>query len=349
MVVWKRTEHVLLALLVVACTKDRDADSGGPDEVFSELRCGVYSSVCATTTDGEIVCWGDGTALPPFSGELPSSPVEFDVQTSLCVLYANGELYCGSMANEVFDGGLVDFALGSDTDACALDADGAVQCSPFRCNDVTAPTTSFEQVVRTSLHACGLDAEGDLTCWGHFPESGCEDDGDVCSCQWSEPAVVASGYTALARGGRPCGLTAGGAIDCPWSPAIASSSTSFVYVDASLLVCGVSEDGTGECLTTRDLPDLEEVPADADLQRNLRGVWPDRRRRGCLHRAGRRVREIGVAGNRVAMPASPSFREFHVIVQIWNPTLSDTSLSPWSGRSRAETTLGAPVHALNAP
>ena len=24
--------------------------------------------------------------------------------------------------------------------------------------------------------------------------------------------------------------------------------------------CGVSEDGTGECLTTRDLPDLEEVP-----------------------------------------------------------------------------------------
>jgi hypothetical protein len=165
------------------------------------------------------------------------------------------------MGNEVFDGGLVDFALGSNTDACALDADGAVQCSSFRCNDVTVPATAFEQVVRASqLYACGLDAAGDLTCWGQFPESGCEDDGDVCSCQWSEPQVVANGYTTLARGVGACGITAGGAITCAWLPEFTSSSSSFVYVDAHLLVCGVSEDGTGECLTTRDLPDLEEVP-----------------------------------------------------------------------------------------
>lgn len=256
----KRPWHVLLMLLVVACNADRDSDSGGRGETFSELRCGS-TSVCAMTTDGEIVCWGDGISLPPFSGELPSSPLEFDLRTSLCALDADGELYCGSKENEVFDGGLVDFALGSNTDACALDVDGGARCSSFRCRDVTVPATAFEQIVRASeAYACGLDAAGELTCWGQFPESGCEDDGDVCSCQWSEPQVVGSGYTTLARGVGACGITAGGAITCAWYPEFTPFSSSFVYVDAHLLVCGVSEDGTGECLTTRDLPDLEEVP-----------------------------------------------------------------------------------------
>ena len=262
MVVSKPMYYLLPALLALSCTGTGDSGPDKRGDMFAELRCGA-SSVCATTTEGEIVCWGDGIALPPFSGALPSSPVEFDVQTSLCVLDADGELHCGSMENEVFNGGLVDFAVGAeagaDPAACALKEDGTVKCTPFRCSDVTVPTTSFEQVGRSSLAACGLDAAGDVTCWGQFAGSGCEDDGDVCSCQWSEPAVVASGYTTLAQGGI-CGITAAGAIECPWLPALSPSSRTFVYVDDNLLVCGVSEDGTGECLTTRDLPDLEEVP-----------------------------------------------------------------------------------------
>lgn len=263
---------LLSASFVLACTsagsKSRIGDSAiGPDDEFGgtyqELRCGT-TSVCALTAANEVVCWAEDESDSPYAGPLPADRVyDLDLTRELCLLAGDGRLTCGSSSNVIFTDGITHFEVGDWSEVCAVTREGVLRCPTLRCSGVEAPSElGFAKAfLANDDYACAQGNDGTLVCWGYGTGAICEDDGAVCTCDPSEPVVLPGRYKFLARGEAACAIDVDGAISCPFGPEATPPSGEFTYVDTHLLACGVRTSGAGECWTTRDRPDLEEVPS----------------------------------------------------------------------------------------
>lgn len=205
------------------------------DSAFTFIRAGEEHT-CALTADGTAYCWGSdqhgqlgrGAAggFPVPTPDVAAPGLKFtDISTSrhdyTCGVAVDGTAYCW---------GHNDFAqLGRDTVSTNL-----VEVGP-----ISSPLT-FQAVVTSIFHSCGLATDGSAHCWGGG-RTGELGNGSTVTKQ-ETPVAVLGGLTfrSLTLGnGSSCGLTTDGVPYC-WG------------LDAW------GQFGNGE---TSDVPATEPVPA----------------------------------------------------------------------------------------
>ncbi|HXN34095.1 MAG TPA: hypothetical protein VN894_19650 [Polyangiaceae bacterium] len=232
----------------------------GIQETAVAVSVGV-SSACALTSSGGVECWGSQIGSPPpgtFSSApapvigLESGVIAISVGYSFaCALTAGGGVQCwgdnssGQLGNDSVLGssavpvpvtglasGVTAISVG-DFSACALTANGAVQCwgdntSGQLGNDsvpgssaVPVPVTGLASGVAAvslgSFSACAL-ASGGVQCWGtNYPSGGLGNN----SVGFDSPVPpvpvtgLASGVTAIfVSGDSACALAASGGVQC---------------------------------------------------------------------------------------------------------------------------------------
>jgi hypothetical protein len=127
-----------------------------------------WAHVCARRANGTVTCWGDDTyaqSTPPTNTFRQLAAGNFfncAVKTSRAVL-CWGHNNLGQVSG-AFTGYLADVVAGV-THACGLDDNGSVGCW----GDVFAPDPfdSFTQISAGSGYTCGIRTDGTLACWGY--------------------------------------------------------------------------------------------------------------------------------------------------------------------------------------
>ena len=187
---------------------------------FTETS-GGYEFECAVTADHHVWCWGIGGF-----GELGRAPTDGGAQDQTPAQVAGLE-------------GVAHVAAGTGG-ACALETDGGVVCWG---EDVKTATTSstappfdptptaltlpsgvtFTQIVPTLVGFCGLDASGNVWCWGDNEHaqmgSGYVDGGALVPLHVTTPTQVpgVANVTQIAGNalaGQVCARVRGGSVTC---------------------------------------------------------------------------------------------------------------------------------------
>ena len=138
--------------------------------------------------------------------------------------------------------------------ACGLRANGQITCwGSNRFGAADAPAGSFSAVSVGGLHSCGLRANGQITCWG--------------SNRFGAADAPAGSFSAVFAGGRhACGLRTNGEIECWGEPFTHDLEEvpggSFIEVSFGFLqACGLRTNGEIECWGEPLYHDLEDAPA----------------------------------------------------------------------------------------
>lgn len=170
---------------------DAWGNTDAPDGIFAQIVTGDRHS-CGLHPDGTVECWGIGPEDADLTGyegrdvgqvtDTPSGAflrIAAGSNTS-CAINAYGIVNCwGELAYEVetvFDGDTwIDIDVDNDGQACGIRSTGDIVCQPAPyVDDLTPPAGGgFVQISVGHTHACALDIEGAITCWGtdHYGET----------------------------------------------------------------------------------------------------------------------------------------------------------------------------------
>ena len=156
------------------------------EDTFIAISAGARHA-CGLHADGSVRCWGDswaGQATPPAELFTAISAGSFNT----CGLRPDGTVLCwgengsgqSSPPEEHFTA-----ITGGEAAACGLRADGHVACwgnvnwnfypeppSPYTMPPLMPQDTVFGmgQLASGDWHACQVNAQGELACWGGFPQ-----------------------------------------------------------------------------------------------------------------------------------------------------------------------------------
>jgi hypothetical protein len=219
------------------------ASAGG----YAQVSAG-WSSTCAVTHAGAIVCWGSngaGQSTPPADN---TGFARVDAGNNhACALKADGSLVCWGADS----GGSITPPPGTYTDVsagdyhtCAVRTSGEVVCFGVSDHGETAAPagTDFVAVSAGMRHSCALRAGGTLACWG------LDFDGSI-----SGAVADAGPFTSVSAGFLlTCARRSSGQTSC-WGNSTFGQTTppadaNFVQMGAgNEHVCGVRVDGTVAC------------------------------------------------------------------------------------------------------
>ena len=171
---------------------------------------------------------------------------------NVCVLRADGSLYCGSHRLTSPDGLFTSVSVGG-RHACGVRTDGTVVCwGEHEYGQATPPPAGgFTSISVGGRHACGVRTDGTVVCWG-------ED-------EYGQATPPAGGFTSISVGDRhACGVRSDGAVDC-WGDDEYGQATppdwEFALVSAgSSNTCGVGVDGSIACWGQPDWFDPDTPP-----------------------------------------------------------------------------------------
>ncbi len=171
-------------------------------------------STCALRPDGEAACWGmfdthgeDNLSNPP-AGRFTAISAGDE---RACGLRPNSDITCWSNysgATTTIDGPFASLPVGGAA-SCGLRPAGTLACADA--DDGVArnsPNITFRSIAthanRFGAHACGLDHDGEITCWSSRTD-------------WHEPTPPGP-FTAVTVGeSHSCGLRPDGTAEC-WTP-----------------------------------------------------------------------------------------------------------------------------------
>lgn len=172
-----------------------------------------YVNTCVIETDGAIACWGN-----EWTG-LNESPAGAFVQAAAaervaCARAESGEWTCWGGwwgVDESPDGWIYDWKLpevplvelvGSASNICGLDDDGAISCWGATNYGLTDPPdkTGFRDLSVSVRHACAIDEDDLVQCWGDVEP-------------WRRWAT-GTWRTFVAGASMDCGIREDGKIDC---------------------------------------------------------------------------------------------------------------------------------------
>lgn len=193
------------------CDSDGDVCvSGACESAISELdgytQVELGQVLCALR-DGALTCRGDlgsGYELQE-PGPYTKVSVSQSEEGVVCALRADGMIDCfpgpmdppSSLLDEIPSGAHIDVAVGM-FHACALDAEGEISCwGESDSGQLDAPSGSFTSVALGDRHSCAVSVAGEIECWGCASDS-C-DDGQATPPGGSDfSLVVASLYQSCA-------------------------------------------------------------------------------------------------------------------------------------------------------
>ncbi|HEY1553290.1 MAG TPA: hypothetical protein VGF94_00580 [Kofleriaceae bacterium] len=175
---------------------------------FAQVSAG-YVHTCAIATDRTMYCWGDNYYGAYGDGTTMASRVPLQTAVTswssiaaafyaTCALRSDQTLWCAGLNNNG--------ELGNGTSA----ATGNVS-EPF----ATQVPGSWQQLAMTYLHACAIQTDGRVRCWGYNGEG--QLGNGTTTDSWSPEAVGADhdDWTAIATGvEQTCGTRAGGQLWC---------------------------------------------------------------------------------------------------------------------------------------
>lgn len=196
--------------------------------------CASDTFSCALLSDESAACWG---AVPPWSGPGLGTPRPVPLEAGA---------------------GIQHLSCGGET-ICAVLADGSPLCWHLDA-DARTSGTDFTAISTTTTYACGVHANGTVSCWGS--SSGA--DGEILPTaplvDGLDDAVAVSVGPTLA-----CAMRASGAVACwgagPLGDGTMNGSTTPVTVQGlpgratqiavgSMRACALIEDGTVSCWGT---------------------------------------------------------------------------------------------------
>ena len=143
-----------------------------PEGAFTDVAAGWWDS-CALAANGSIACWGaeygaDGYYEPP--------PGTFTALTYLDGATWWGDNFCGTRQDgtldcwgDVFYEGEASAPSGTFTaisGTCGILTGGSVSCWASAELDEASPGGTFKAITTGSLHACGIESDDTITCWG---------------------------------------------------------------------------------------------------------------------------------------------------------------------------------------
>ncbi|TXD37030.1 hypothetical protein FRC98_09835 [Lujinxingia vulgaris] len=214
----------------LSCTGDTDsfvyrwlADDGydpltPPNGHYQAIGTGISTIRCAINFDGAVDCWGKSPDLVP--GDEPEVLFQHISVSSdqACGISIDNELHCwgSEITDEPLPEGSFNTVDCSGRSCCAIRDDRSLICwsgsqrdhDPVNFEPVyDVPTGGFSQVCTGVYFACGLDNNGEVTCWG-----------DELYHHGQSALVVprpATGFSDIACGlTHVCGLDGDGRIIC---------------------------------------------------------------------------------------------------------------------------------------
>lgn len=142
---------------------------------------GVYRAVvvgareaCAFRVDGDAVCWNSSTGKPVavFSVNIRHVSFRFPGPPGACAVGMTGRLYCSNSVGRNAetaappDGQFSEVAVGNHH-ACALQTNGQIRCwGEDNFGLASPPEGSYRSISAGDNHACALSTSGNVTCWG---------------------------------------------------------------------------------------------------------------------------------------------------------------------------------------
>jgi alpha-tubulin suppressor-like RCC1 family protein len=179
------------------------ATTAPTDVAMVELDAG-FAHACGVTDTGFLRCWGDGSAGQRL---LQSSANWAHVAAGYqftCGIRTNGFIDCsGDPANIVSDapeGAFRSISAGG-VHACAVDHDNQITCWGDPSIDLTPPPGEYAEVSAGAFHTCARTVEGDTVCWGES--------------SWGQLTPPTAEYEYLATGRQhTCGIDDDYSVTC---------------------------------------------------------------------------------------------------------------------------------------
>ena len=202
---------------------------------------------CGQNPDRTLTCWGTSMHVDSIEPSIEIAEVALG-SGARCMTDLDGELWCHSSVMEQL----------SPTNARGLSADGAVACwassedgagceylpsgNPVSKNIDAVPDETFLAIDVSRFAACGVLADGSLTCWGDDPLS----DAEVPSGVFTDVGVGTFHACALNEvGGIECW---GGAHDPDYDRILEPPEGQFIDLSIqSYMACAVRVDGLVSC------------------------------------------------------------------------------------------------------
>ena len=179
---------------------------------------------CVLRADGDVACWGMDDSWSERELDDPPTGPFTAVQAGdgrVCALRASGNATCwltdsGSRTDSgdetAMPSGVFAALVSGEATLCGLRPGGELACGDAD-SDLTrnAPDASFRSVAtntRPRGHSCGLDYDGNITCWSHLSD-------------WNEPAPPGPFTAVTVASAHSCGLRPNGTAECwthHWPP-----------------------------------------------------------------------------------------------------------------------------------
>lgn len=223
----------------VVCWGSNTVDeSTPPDDAFIQVEVGGGGGgsnfSCGIRTDGTLACWGSFGA----SGNDTFTHLAAGSEEFCAIAEQDGTLNCRELeyVGPPPDGAFERVSVG-DEHACALRADGTVECwTELDPEPAMPPNELFQQVSAGDFYSCGLTLEYGVLCWGELGAG-----------------LVLGQFSFIDCGrGFGCGIRPTGALDC-WTgsedeglPELPDGEFTTLSV-GKFHGCGVRTDGSVAC------------------------------------------------------------------------------------------------------